>query len=178
MTHGDPKNPKKNPHPVKRYEVTATAQSPGPWDSVKSYIGYDVINPECTPEDKFLGVHELPQDVGQDIEMTKVDKNTWKGYFFRDFIEDEDYYGLGDCHWDATSVTANFTAHGIRFNSGSVLNEFLRKGPQTGYFKKSIFGDRSFPLDSIPGFSVSNPQVIQEPGAFFPIMVTVKEATP
>jgi hypothetical protein len=35
MTHGDPKNPKKNPHPIKRYEVTATTDAPGPWDAVK-----------------------------------------------------------------------------------------------------------------------------------------------
>lgn len=179
MTHGDPKNPKQNPHPVKRYEVTATADAPGPWDSVKSYIGYDVINPECTPEDKFMGVHAMPQDVGHDIEMTKVDEKTWKGYFYRDMIQDEDYYGLGLCHWDATSVTANFVAHEIRFNSGSMLEEFLRKGPQTEYFKRSSYGDRAFVRYGAQDYAAADNDVIQHPHTFFQITVTVtvKEVT-
>ncbi|WP_225563045.1 hypothetical protein [Rhodanobacter sp. DHG33] len=49
MTHGDPTNPKKNSHPIKRYEITATTDAPGPWDSVKGYIAYEVTNPECVP---------------------------------------------------------------------------------------------------------------------------------
>jgi hypothetical protein len=178
MTHGDPKNPKKNPHPVKRYEVTAAADAPGPWDSVKGYISYDVINPACTPKDEFLGVHELPQDVGQDIEMTRVDDKTWKGYFYRDFIQDEDYYGLGVCHWDSTSVSAGFTAQGVNFSSGAVFEDFLQKSSQTEYFKKSSYGDRKLIGIGTLDFSAINPEYVKNPNAFFPITVTVKEATP
>jgi hypothetical protein len=178
MTHGDPKNPKKNPHPVKRYEVTATADAPGPWDSVKGYIGYDVINPECTPEDKFLGVHAMPQDVGQDIEMTKVDDKTWKGYFYRDLIQDEDYYGLGVCHWDATSVGGTFVAHGETFGSGDTLEVLLKKGSQTEYFKKSEYLDHSLTGDQALVSTAATPEVVQHPDAFFPITVSVKEVVP
>ncbi len=177
MTHGDPKTPKKNPHPVKRYEVIATADAPGPWDAVSSYLNYEVVNPACTPEDKFLGVHEMPRIVGQDIEMTKVDDKTWKGYFYRDLIQDEDYYGLGICHWDTTSVSADFVVHGETFGSGDVLEVLLQKGPQTMYFKKSDFTDRSL-KDGGDGFSSVYPQYVKQPDAFFPITVTVKEATP
>jgi hypothetical protein len=175
MSHGDPKNPKKNPNPVERYEVTATAEAPGPWDSVKGYISYEVVNPACTPEDKFLGVHALPRDVGQNIEMTRVDEKTWKGYFYRDYILDEDYYGLGACHWDATSIGGVFVVHGETFGSGDTLDVLMQKGPQTMYFKKSDFLDPSS-KDGGDGFSKAYPEYAKHPDAFFPITVAIREA--
>lgn len=178
MSHGDPKNPKKNPHPVQRYEVTATAEAPGPWDRVKGYISYEVVNPKCTPENKFLGVHIQPQDVGVNIEMTRVDENTWKGYFYRDYMQDEDYYGLGVCHWDATSVGSGFIAHGETFGSGDILKVLLDKGPQKEYFKISEFMDHTLSGDGAWSTSANDPEVARNPALFFPITVAVKETTP
>ncbi|WP_158883673.1 hypothetical protein [Rhodanobacter sp. L36] len=178
MNHGDPKNPKKNPHPVKRYEVTATAEAPGPWDSVKGIVFFEVLNAACTPEDKFLGVHAIPRDVPVDFKMIRIDEKTWKGYFYRDSMRDEDYYGLGICHWEASGVSAIFTAHGVTFASGDALDVFLRKGSQTSFFRKSFYEDRSSSLTSVPDFSAINPQVVQHPNDFFPISVNVKEAMP
>lgn len=178
MTHGDPKNPKKNPHPVKRYEVTATADAPGPWDSVSGTVFFDLVNLACTPEDKFLGVHAKPRDVAIDFEMTHVDERTWKGYFYRDAMLDEDYYGLGICHWDATSVSAGFTAQGIDFSSGALMDEFLHKNSQTEYFKKSSYGDHNLIDIGTLDFSSDNPEYVKSPNAFFPITVTVKEVSP
>ena len=178
MAHGDPNNPKKNPHPAKRYEVTATADAPGPWDSVKGYLEYQVINSECTPEDKFLGVHAMPRLVGHDFEMTRVDDKTWKGYFYQDFILDEDYYGLGVCHWNVASVSANFTVHGRAFGSGDIFQALLNNASQVSYFKKSDFLDRSPNPYGALDFSASNPDYVKNPGAFFPITVSVKEVTP
>lgn len=177
MTHGDPRNPKQNPHPVQRYEVIATAEAPGPWDSVKGYISYEVVNLACTPEDKFLGVHKMPQDVGQDIEMIRSDEKTWKGHFYRDQIQDQDYYGLGICHWTATSVGGVFTAHDMTFGSGDTLEVLMREGPQTMVFRKSVFLDRSR-TDGGYGTTPNDPEVTQHPDAFFPITVTVRRVVP
>jgi len=174
MSHGDPKNPKKNPHPVQRYEVIATADAPGSWDSVKGHISYDVVNPECTPEDKFLGVHALPQDVGHDIEMTRADERTWKGYFYRDFVQDEDYYGLGLCHWDVTQASPVFTSHGSNFVPGSGIENVK---PYVEFFKKSDFLNHSL-TDVGYGTTPTDPEIALHPSAFFAITVTVKEAMP
>src|SRR5215469_1475477 len=130
MTHGDPQNPRKNPHPVKRFEVTATSDAPGPWDSIEGYIGYDVINRECVPQDSFTGAQNVP-NIGVDIELTRVDDKTWKGYFYRDALQNEDYFDLGVCHWDATSAGIAAIAKGIRFNWGHMLDTLLRDGQQT-----------------------------------------------
>lgn len=177
MSHGDPDHPDKNPHPVQRYEIIATAEAPGPWDSVKGYLTYDVINQECTPENKFLGVHIMPRDVGLDIEMTRVDEKTWRGYFYRDYLQDDDYHGLGTCHWDVTSVAGVFTVHEKVFGPGSVFQDFLRNGPQTEYFRKSEYEDRSRvgrTLSTTP----DDPEVIRHPKAYFPMTVAVKEVSP
>lgn len=177
MAHGDPKHPKKNPHPVQRYEVIATANAPGPWDSVHGYIGYEVSNPDCTPKDKFLGVHAMPPVVGTEIEMTRVGEKTWKGYFYRDAMQDEDYFGLGMCHWDVASVSANFTLDSLTFGSGDVFDVLLKNGSQTEYFKKSAFLARSFKHGG-DGTTPNDPEVIQHPDAFFPITVAIKEVKP
>lgn len=174
--HGDPNNPKKNPHPVQRYEVIVTADAPGPWDKVSGTAFFEVTNVECTPENKFLGVHIKPQDVPIDFQLTQVDARTWKGYFYRDSMLDEDYYGLGICHWDATQVAPSFVVHGESFGSGQMVTEALRT-PQIDYFKKREYLDRSFTGDGATVSSGDNRNVMQHPDEFFPITVTVKEAT-
>lgn len=173
MNHGDPKNPKKNPHPVKRYEVIATAEAPGPWDSVKGMVFFDVANVDCVPRDSFTGGQNVP-NTGYDFEMTRVDEKTWKGYFYRDMLQDEDYFGLGVCHWDVTQAAPIFAVHGENFVPGSGLENVK---PLTRYFKKSEFMDRS-QTDAALDFPAVNPEFVQRPEAFFPITVTVKEATP
>jgi hypothetical protein len=145
---------------------------------VKGYLGYEVVNKECTPEDKFLGVHELLPAVTLNFEMTKVDEKTWKGYIYSDLIQDEDYYGLGVCHWKVTGVGPEFAVHGETFTSSDTLDVYLHKSPQTEYFKKSEFLNRSLSGDGALVSSADNPKVLQRPGDFFPITVTVKEAKP
>jgi hypothetical protein len=177
MTHGDPKNPKKNPHPVKRYEVIATADAPGPWDSVKGYIGYDVINKDCVPRDSFTGGQDVP-NIGVDIEMTRVDDKTWKGYFYRDALQDEDYFELGLCHWDVTSVGVAAIAKGVRFNWGHLLNLLLHDSSQATYFKKSVYGDQAFTRYGAPDLTAADPEVIQHPDAYFRVTIAIKEIAP
>jgi len=172
--HGDPGNPTKNPHPLKRYEVTATVDAPGPWDLVKGYLPLGVVNVECVPEDKLTGGRNVPNK-GYDFKMISMDEKTWKGYFYRDALQDEDYFGLGVCHWDAINVGVVFKAHGVTFGASAVLG---KAGPQTDYFRRSLYEDRSPSTNHVPAFSSNNPLVIQQPEAFFSITVVVKEATP
>ena len=163
MTHGDSTNPAKNPHPVKRYEVTATSDAPGPWDSIEGYIGYDIAKADdgiakCVPMNKFLGEQSLTS-IGVDIPMTRVDDHTWRGYFYRHALQDEDDFKLGVCHWDVTSVSVSTTAQGVRFGWGSMLDELLHKGPETRYFKKSVYGDRSFAQYGAPDLDPADPML-------------------
>lgn len=177
--HNDPENPQKNPHPVQRYEVTATVdKASGPWDEVSSTTFFNVVSLDCTHENKFLGVHIKPTDVPIEFKMNRMDEKTWKGYFYRDAMLDEDYYGLGVCHWNATSVSVGFTAQGVSFSSGSLFEYFLKKGAQTEYFKKSNYGDTSLVRYGTQDYSSLDPDVAKHPDAYFQIAVAVKEVVP
>ncbi|WP_200893912.1 hypothetical protein [Xanthomonas sp. GPE 39] len=164
-----------NPHPVKRYEVIATSHAPGPWDSIKAYIGYDVINPKCVPMIPFIGEQHMP-NTGLYIPMARVDDHTWKGYFYRDALLDEDYFKLGVCHWDVTSVGISAIAKGVRFNWSGMLQELLHDSPETSYFKKIVYGDTSFSPYGAPNYSALRPEYKESQGDFFPVTIAVKEA--
>ncbi|WP_158881798.1 hypothetical protein [Rhodanobacter sp. L36] len=176
MAHGDPKNPKKNPHPVKRYEVTATVDPSLSWDSVKGYVFFDVVNTECVPRGVFTGGQNVPNN-GYEFEMTRLNDRTWKGYVYRDLLQDEDYFGQGTCHWDMTGVTPSFTVHGREFSAGIGIENGQQRDSLT-YFKKSEYFNYSPGGDDALPSAVDSPDVIQYPNAFFPITVTVREAMP
>ncbi|WP_426683657.1 hypothetical protein ABFU84_05530 [Xanthomonas translucens pv. undulosa] len=165
-----------NPHPVKRYEVIATSHAPGPWDSIKAYIGYDVINAKCVPMIPFIGEQHMP-NTGLYVPMTRVDDHTWKGYFYRDALQDEDYFKLGVCHWDVTSVSVSAMGQGVRFSWSGSLEELLRDSQETSYFRKSAYGDRSLHFPPL-NLTAEDPEVRQHPDAHFTATIAVKEATP
>ncbi|OWF59590.1 hypothetical protein B1H41_15515 [Xanthomonas vasicola pv. vasculorum] len=167
-----------NPHPAKRYEVIATSHAPGPWDSFEgAYIGYDVINTECVPAIPVIGEQHVP-NTSLDVPMVRVDDHTWKGYFYRDALLDEDYVKLGVCHWDVTSVGVSAIAQGVRFAWDGLLDELLRGSPETSYFKKNVYGGRAFSRDGAPSYSPLRPEYESSPDDFFPVTIAIKEAKP
>lgn len=174
--HGDPKNPKKNPHPVKRYEITATVGYSEAWESVKGTVFFDVINADCVPRDSFTGGRSIP-NISYEFEMAPVGENRWRGYFYRDALRDEDYFGKGVCHWDATQVAPEFRMRGVGFGSSQMLDEAL-KVSQTSYFRKSDLLEGLSGLDNAPDFSSSRAEYKAAPSQFFPITVAVREVEP
>ena len=177
MFHGDPDNPKKNAHPIKRYEVTATVEAPEPRDKVNGRVYFDVVSTACLQENKFLGVYIRPSNAFIDFEMARVSRHIWKGYFYRDAMLDEDYYGRGSCHWEITSVSVGFTAQGKPFSSGLMLEEILRGEAHSAYYRKRDISETQSTAPPLSFFS-EDPEVAQQPEAFYLITVAVKEAIP
>ncbi|MBD8873468.1 hypothetical protein [Rhodanobacter sp. DHB23] len=177
MAHGDPSNPKKNPHPVKRYEVIATADAPGPWDSVSGTVFFDIVNVDCVPQGSFTGGRNIP-NASHEFEMARTGEKTWKGHFHRDLLLDEDYFGKGVCHWDATGMGPVFVAHGATFSPTRGLKQAMQAGSYTEYFKKSAYKDHSFTGMGALEFLPDSPEVARHPEDFFPITVTIKEIGP
>jgi hypothetical protein len=171
---------KLNPHPVQRYELTATVDAPGPFDSVTGYVSYDVTNVECVPKDAWEGARNVPS-TSRSFELTRVDAHTWKGHFYRDLLRDEDYFGLGVCHWDVGTVSPAFVVHEQSFNSGLMLTEMLSGQPGTRYFKVETFFDRSLTNNnagSALSWSPQDEDVKAHPKRFFPITARVTEVKP
>lgn len=177
MAHGDPKHPKKNPHPMQRYEVIATADAPGPWDKVTGYVSFKVTNLDCVPQDSFTGIRNVP-NIDFEFEMTKIGPNTWKGYFYRDSLQDQDYFGRGTCHWSADGVGADFIVRDIEFPSADLLQSILKKGARTTYFKRSDYGNLAITHYGPQSYSSADPNVIEHMEEYFQVTISVKEMTP
>ena len=182
MTQGTSSHPAKNPHPVKRYEVTASSLAPGPWDAIEGYINYNIVKADngvakCAPVGSFLGEQSLTS-IGVDIEMNRVDDHTWTGYLYRDALQDADYYNLGVCHWDVTSVSVSALARSVRFAWSDLFDDLLHHGGVTRYFKKSAYGDHSLARYGAPDLDPADPAVLQHPDDYFPVTIAIKESAP
>jgi hypothetical protein len=125
----------------------------------------------------FIGEQHLP-NTGLEVSMARVDEHTWRGYFYRDALQDEDYFKLGVCHWDVTSVGIAAVVKGVRFNWGDMLDSLQRDGETTRYFKKSAYGDRSLVQYGTLDLDPADPEVLQHPDAYFSATIAVNEVKP
>lgn len=102
---------KLNPSPQQGYELVLTLKdAPGPFAVVEGVAQYDVSNHrDCgrvlwaTGTASRITSQEL-------VELHKVDENEYRGTFYLDRMQDEDYYGRGVCHWTLTGVGAMLRA--------------------------------------------------------------------
>lgn len=168
-------NIKLNPHPRHRYEITVTTDAPGPFDKVTGGGAYQVSNVECVPAGPLTGGRDVPNTI-RDSELTRVGEKTYRGYFYEDLLQDEDYFGLGVCHWAVTSAGASFEVHGMTFGAGLVMDKNLEQKSVTEYTPKETYFD---PSEHVRGFSAPmNDYIAKNQGKFFSITVTVRRADP
>ncbi|UGB38847.1 hypothetical protein [Frateuria soli] len=171
---------KLNPHPVQRYELIATVDAPGEFDSVEGYLSYDVTNVECVPKNPVEGARNVP-NTSRSFVMIRVDAHTWKGSFYRDLLQDEDYFGLGVCHWDIGTVSPGFVVHGQTFGPGLMLPAMLSDQPFSRYFSKSDYLNRSN-NDANAGVAlertIHDEEVRKHPERFFLIEVRISKVAP
>lgn len=168
---------KLNPHPQQRYEITVTVDAPGPFDSVKGYAFYQVSNPSCIPQAPLTGGRSMP-NISHDFELTQVSKGTYRGYFYLDQFQNEDYFGLGTCHMDLMSVAPDFNVHGESFNTALMLDDVVGQKSKTTYFSKKEYFERTLGGAALEWHSIDR-EVATHPDSYFPITVTIlRDATP
>jgi hypothetical protein len=132
------KNPdiKQNPHPRMRYEITMTIQgAPGPFDSVDGFVQYKVSNDRCVPLTPISGA-TLPPEKSVPIEFSHVSDNVYKGTLYADLLQDEDYFGLGVCHWAVVAATASLKVKKADFSPYLFADSILKQSSETLYFSK------------------------------------------
>lgn len=173
---------KQNPHPRQRYELTVVINNaPGSFDEITAGAGYRVSNVECVPYHSLAGVHAPIPNAGQDFVLTHKDDGTWKGYFYLDQMQDEDYFAIGACHWKLESVGANFTFHGQSFGTALGLNDVLAGQPLSKYFKKKDYFNRDISNSNAGAaleWRATDADVVEHPEEYFFITLTAKEARP
>jgi hypothetical protein len=170
---------KQNPHPVKRYEITMTIDgAPGPFDGVSGFMQYDISNEDCAPRDLVSQVRVTPIK-SPPIVFTRVSDLTYTGTVFLDFLQDENYYGLGVCHWKMTAAIADLKikGSGAEFSPDISFDEIVAQKPVTKYFAKQLFSDTN-PSESAVGGVPMSETVSKYRSDYFSITLTTKENVP
>jgi hypothetical protein len=132
---------KLNPHPTKRYDLTVTIKdAPGPFDSMQTYVLYDVTDPFCVPTLPGSGATNEPRK-SVPLTLTKTGENTYTGTFYTDLIKDEDYSGKGVCHWKISAVSMYLRHDKLTLPPAITWENILAGKPQTTYFSGLSYAD-------------------------------------
>lgn len=143
---------KHNPHPKMRYEITLMVHdAPGPFESVSGYAHYEVTNKECSPENALNGTWDQRPITTIPISFTPTEEGTYIGAVHLDQLQDEDYFGLGMCHWGLNSAGATLRIKAKEFVLGLSLEEILSRKSIPTYFVKADYESASG-----GGFAVSS----------------------
>lgn len=170
---------KQNPNPKQRYEITLKIHdAPGPFDSVTAKVGYQVVNGECVPLTPGSGATIVPREY-LPLALTRVSEDSYKATLYLDRFQDEDYYGLGVCHWELMSAGFELKVGGMTFHPAIMLKEIKAGVSPVRYFSKHTYADASDP--AITPFSDSGNATREEfkdPANTFSTQVTAEEKTP
>ncbi|HEY0198832.1 MAG TPA: hypothetical protein VGC19_09860 [Rhodanobacter sp.] len=132
---------KQNPHPKMRYEITMTIQgAPGPFDSVSGFVQYKVSNSHCVPLTPISGA-TLPPESRIPIAFTRVSDNLYKAVIYTDLMQDEDYYGMGVCHWSVVATSADLKIKTTALSPAIFHDDIVAQKSVATYFVDSDYLD-------------------------------------
>lgn len=163
---------KLNPNPRMRYEITVEVNdAPGPFDTVDANINYRVSNDACVPLTPVVGATVAPTR-REPVKLTHAGGNTYKGEFFADLLQDEDYYGKGVCHWSVVSADVEARKGKMDFAS-SVFNEDIFNHKEVTRF----YANRAYAEDQTALVNSGNPDRSQfkDPSKTFSITLRAAE---
>ncbi|HIE0125478.1 hypothetical protein [Stenotrophomonas maltophilia] len=147
---------KLNPAPKQAYELVLTLKdAPGPFAIVEGVAQYDASNyADCgriLPATGTAGRITSQEPVT----LRKIGENEYRGTFYIDRMQDEDYYGRGVCHWSLTGVGAM-----LRATNGEADTRFLtfvdKKRMDAGSQLTRYYPRADYPrIEEITGYGAS-----------------------
>ncbi|KIS38754.1 hypothetical protein GT799_18795 [Stenotrophomonas maltophilia] len=175
---------KLNPSPQQGYELVLTLKdAPGPFAMVEGVAQYDASN--------YAACGRIVPATGtagritsqEPIALRQVGENEYRGTFYLDRMQDEDYYGRGVCHWTLTGVGAMLRATGDPANTRFLT--FLKKdrmdagSPLTLHYPKVAY-PRAALAANYPASGRENPSEYKEElrDALFSTTTTVRKLSP
>lgn len=147
-----PPVPRRNPHAVP-YEVTMTIEdAPGPFAVVKAAMQYEVLNERCLPRLGGMAGTRVSAVEWVEIELAQIAPQTYRGRFYDDLMVDEDYFGLGVCHWSLVTTVFQLRATGAegetKFSEHLFYKDLMGNDPIRTYYWKGYYPRAS--LDDFP----------------------------
>jgi hypothetical protein len=173
---------RRNPNPT-AYEVTMTIENaPGPFGSVKAAMQYEVLDERCLPDLGGMAGTRASLLEWVPVELEPVSGNTYRGRIYENLLVDEDYYGLGVCHWSLVAtqfkLQAGVTAGEARFSHHLFHTDGISEKNVRAYFWKGRYPKgaiEDMPVPSEVDVSKFRPEVRDE---LFVLDLDVRKATP
>ncbi|QWT22469.1 hypothetical protein KPL74_10830 [Bacillus sp. NP157] len=166
---------KLNPNPRMRYEITVKVDgAPGPFDRIEGSVDYKVANANCVPLTKVTGA-TVPPEKRVPVQLHAAGGNTYKGEIFVDLLQDEDYFGMGVCHWSIVGASADLFAHKVDFSPAIYKDDILAGKTVTRYFANGSYKDAD--LDRVD-IGEQSPAGYKNASDVFSISLTSQEKHP
>ncbi|WP_426400408.1 hypothetical protein ACN9M1_20575 [Ralstonia sp. R-29] len=163
-----------NPTPKRGYEVTLEVhQPPGPFDgAARGWVLYRVGNSRCLPLTPLEGATLFPEKTIA-FNVTRVSASVYRGTVFLDRLQDQDYYGLGICHWTINTLGIELLGNGVKFNTAMSGSELLAGKPVTTYY---VVADYQGALDHADAVGFTNRTLFRTtpPGGIFDMTLTAR----
>jgi hypothetical protein len=132
---------KLNPNPRMRYAITVKVDgAPGPFDRIEGYVEYRVSNDNCVPLTKVTGA-TVPPEKRVPLQLKPAGGNVYKGEVVVDLLQDEDYFGMGVCHWGLVAASADLFARKVDFSPAIYKDDILAGKTVTKYFANGSYAD-------------------------------------
>lgn len=109
--------------------------------------------------------------------LVKISNDTYRGYVYLDLVQDENYYGLGICHWVVNETYLTMKVHGVTFVSSIQRKDILTQSIAPTFFSKEhYFG---VPIKGIVDSSATyeNYSKMPDKSKYFYVTGVAKEVT-
>lgn len=175
---------KLNPAPKQAYELVLTLKdAPGPFAIVEGVAQYDVSNYEDCGRIIWSTGTAGRITSQEPVELRRTGENEYRGMFYLDRMQDQDYYDRGTCHWTLTGAGAM-----LRATNGEADTRFLTYvnkermdagSPLTLYYPKTAY-PRAELAANFPASGKEDPSAYKEElrNALFSSTTTVQKLVP
>nr|WP_312131837.1 hypothetical protein [Stenotrophomonas pavanii] len=173
-----------NPVPKQAYELVLTVKdAPGPFAVVEGVAQYDVSNYEDCGRVIWSTGTASRITSQEPVELRRTGENEYRGTFYLDRMQDQNYYDRGTCHWTLTGVGAM-----LRATTGEADTRFLTfidkkrmdaGSPLTLYYPKTAY-PRAELAANFPASGKEDPSAYKEElrDALFSTTTTVRTLAP
>ncbi len=149
-----------NPDPV-TYEVIVTIKdAPGPFEVVKAAMQYEVLDERCLPDLGGMSGSRASLLEWVPVELAKRPDGTYRGLIRDGLLKDEDYYGLGICHWSLVTVQFKLQAHDNQVDT-EFSYHLWHDDIEAAADKRVYFPRRAYPKTSIEGMTFPGEEKIE-----------------
>ena len=129
--------------------------APGPFGSIEGVVQYETpLDDPCMPD--LGGIAGTRMRLKEHaVGLTQVGENKYRGIYYTDLLVDEDYYGLGVCHWSMiaarVSLSAGVTEGETRFFENIFFDDLVAKDQVRVHFWKGRYPKGQIESMNVPG---------------------------